>query len=157
MLSPTTFSDLPRELRDRIYEYAAVQNYPVGLLRSLGRQRPNGARHYMVTPNQPALALVSRQIRDEVLEVFLSFNIFEVRASMMSSLKTLASVVNEWRSSMSGQLRHLRHLRHRLIRDVEDHPRYPLWSARSIAASDHSFRLVEGNIVNKNPGELRRR
>lgn len=146
MSSPTNFSDLPRELRDKIYECAVVEDSAIAPLDWHMRQRPNLARYWVAVPNQPALALVSRGTRNEVLEIFFSRNSFFIDRWYRGRGRTPTMLINDWRSLMGDQLHHLRLITHHDEMSVPD----LLHGDRSVlryAALKWSVRLVGGNVV----------
>lgn len=146
MSPPTNFSNLPREPRNRIYEHAVVQYRSVSPLNRSWRQRPNGARYSVVAPNQPALALVSRGIRDEVLKTFFSRNAFNPATSRNDSRQTLTLTVKHWRSLMGDQLRHLRNIRWPQGHNVQDSD--DVYNApKGLTLSYFDLRLVRGVVT----------
>ena len=72
-------TDLPRELRDHIYDYVVVEDRAIGVALTHAESRILGTNWEYDEPSrliQPSLTRVSRQIREEALEVFYKQNTF---------------------------------------------------------------------------------
>lgn len=99
---PKTLTDLPRELRDKIYEYATVSECVVP---ALATRRPAHGITYALCV--PSLACVCKALRQEVLQVYLSRNTFDLSAGFYSTLDS-ASNISVWRHLLGPLTKHVR-------------------------------------------------
>jgi len=109
-MAPTTLTDLPLDLRNNIYEYVITQKSAICPIQCQWLRRANGIRYYHDVPVQPNLALVSRSIRTEVLEVFLMRNNFSLRPCATRYINSEAQLIARWRLLLGERPRHLRHI-----------------------------------------------
>ncbi|EME78063.1 uncharacterized protein MYCFIDRAFT_179508 [Pseudocercospora fijiensis CIRAD86] len=75
--SPTGFLDLPRELRDEIYELAVVHQSDDGV-QTIERATPRGILPSLMSHNVSKLGQVCKQLRQEAFDMFFKYNRFEV-------------------------------------------------------------------------------
>ena len=144
---PTTFFDLPRELRDKIYEYAVVQGAPACPFHLRWRRQLDDTSRTMATPLQPQLALVSRQTRDEVLEVFFSRNVFNFQPYPCGYARSISSFfIDTWRLAMGEHLRHLRRII-RLKSQYVQNPGHAEGARKRYIFSIYSLSLVGGIVT----------
>lgn len=103
---PKTLTDLPRELRDQIYEYATVSEYALPALATKIQQRliPGGVKYALCVPS---LACVCRALRQEVLQVYISHNTFDVYAGCYGLLDSAAGI-KIWRKLLGPLVKHVR-------------------------------------------------
>lgn len=94
--------DLPRELRDQIYEYLVFK--PKNTITML----PNyGSFQSVVSAAQPAICGVNKQIRSETLPIFYGSNLFLAEISESTDL----AIAKNWLSAIEGDnICHLRRL-----------------------------------------------
>lgn len=129
--APITLTDLPLELRKQIYGYVVVDEYALCSSRRYGFSRSFTANVF----RQPNLAMVSRTIRSEALEVFLSRNIFSLRARAETHLSSPAELISRWRLTVGGRLRHVRRLtlsHHESVSDFDGKTRR-LWTEYTLS------------------------
>jgi len=114
-----TFLDLPRELRDKIYEYACVSNKPISALRyrlCAGRWRVEDE----LLP-VPELVYVSKIVRAGALEVFVSRNTFAL--PLHCPRCDQQEYLTHWRSALGPLAMHVRRLEF-YIRHRHAHARF---------------------------------
>lgn len=105
---PLHLLELPRELRDLIYDIIALRDgIQIAQLRTVfhfdGRKLLKLIRRY---PLEPSLSCVNKQLRHEVLSIFYGTNRFLLR----SSSEPLLDIATH--STLLGQSQFTRHLRH---------------------------------------------
>ena len=87
---PKTLTDLPRELRDQIYEYATTSSYALpSIVAKMSHEFDRTTTYALHTP---LLASVCKAPQQEVLEVYLSRNTFYLNSEVSPSLNSAASL-----------------------------------------------------------------
>lgn len=119
--APKTLTDLPLELRKQIYAYVIVNEYEIWPMRNLWAP---GAGYSEEVHNQLNLTLVSRHIRFESLQVFLSHNTFNlcVSSSRWGKLPSAAELGRRWRVELGERMRHIRRIVYEVRQSVNESP-----------------------------------
>ncbi|KAK3636493.1 hypothetical protein LTR56_014119 [Elasticomyces elasticus] len=101
---------LPAELRNFIFELAIISPHPLRAGLSVRWESELAVSQTKVSPGQPALARVNRQLRDECLAIFYGQNAFLVDRSILSGHE----LRSWWRKFANEHAqKHLRHLVYR--------------------------------------------
>lgn len=82
-IQPFRLLDLPPELRNKIYTLAVTKPRPIGFV-SNQRYPQNGIRSIGVGERQPALARSCKQLRQEVLPIYFTENLWDVETLLLA-------------------------------------------------------------------------
>lgn len=106
---PKTFSDLPRELRDKVYEYLVVSPDTLHLWDDIGTGVDGELKLPRVIKD---IRRVSTSLAEEAVEVFLSGNRFCITPA--GDPVALAEQLPRWKWYVGNDLEYLRHIELRL-------------------------------------------
>ncbi|KAK5737167.1 hypothetical protein LTR17_006950 [Elasticomyces elasticus] len=102
--------ELPPEIRNFIFELVVVSPRPLGAGLSVRWESEIAVSQTKVSPRQPALAHVNRQLRDECLAIFYGQNAFLIERGVLSGYELRCW----WRRFANEHAKkHLRHLVYR--------------------------------------------
>lgn len=138
-IEKSPFQKLSAELRNRIWEFAIIEEDPIRVV-----SPPAGLRATAVDCIQPAITRTCAQIRNEALGMFYAKNTFLLKISCGDDLNL--AVGNSWKPDLEHNVEH--HIS-KACRWLTNSPRYHHDAISSLVLVKHLeyFALHEGDVL----------